>query len=824
VPRPSVLLLVLAACAAPAEPPATCEAPPPPPDALLKLSSVDPLLLPSGRALTPAGRTVHVGGYPTDVVVGPTGTIAYVADGGRYRRGVTVVDLERGPLQHLERDDGWFGMALSPDGSRLYAAGGAGHDVEVFDVSASGRLRLAASIPVGGYPAGLALTDDGGTLYVARYQGSAVAVVDTVAGEVVDALPTSQPPFRPLVVGDTLWVDSLTAGTIEVLDRATGDLLQTIRDVDGADGMVTDGATVWVAASAIDEIRAFDAASGAKVGTASVAADEHDAGGAPLMAAGPTTLALDGDRLLVALAGDDAVAVLDAATLAELGRFPVGWYPDGIAVSSVGAVVANARGVGMGPNVDGDEPSAQYKGTISIVDVEGLDLAAATEQVTANRRRPSQVYPMSCDDAVDPSFPIPLHPGDPTPIEHVVLIVRENKTFDSELADLDLDVDADPSKLLFGEDVTPNLHALARRFTVGDDFYTDSEVSTQGHVWLTRLFVTDFLERSWMEDYHGGGDFGRDAAFPGSVPGYGSFFTHLVDHDVDFRVYGEIVGATDVGEKGAVIGHVDLGFPGGFFNTGIQDETKAGYVADRWDADGIPTFAYVLLPNDHTNGAGGTPDPVAMIHDNDVGAGLLIDRISHHPDWEKTVVFLVEDDPQQGADHVDMHRSYVIVASPWAKPGHVTHVLGSYTNLFATIERILGLPPLNRYDAWATPMWDAFTSTPDPRPFDHVASSIPWNRPPPPSPVPSSLARVDRFTAPDRDPLLGEELWWHVKGAPPAGGRLEAALRAGELDDLEVEDDDEDAWLAAQRSFDTWIAAHPEARARYEAARSVAAR
>ena len=822
-PRPVSLmrlvpcLLLLIACDTR---PQTCEAPPPPAEALLTMASRDPILLPNGRALAPVGQIVETGGRPTEVLVDPTGRVAYVQDIGRYQRRLAVVDIASGEvLQWVQRDDTGIGMALTPDGRTLFVSGGNGRDVSVADVADDGTLRFGRNLALDAFPAGLAISPDGATLYVADYTQPKVLVIDVTTLRVTGELATAARPFRLVATQDRLWSASLQDGAIDVVDLTDGALVASIPDLGGPDGLVTDGATVWAALSSSDEVVAYDAQTAAELARTSVGQDVADDEGAPLGAVGPTGLALDADHLYVTLSSDAAIALLDPTTLTLQGRFPAGWSPNSIGVSAThGVVVANMRGLDMGPNRDNQEPSILYNGNLTIVDPATLDLEATTREVAALRDRPSTFYPMSCEDAVDPMFPVPVHTGDETPIKHVVLIVKENKTFDSVLSGLDMDVEADPSKLLFGEEFTPNLHALARRFVVGDNFYTDSEVSAQGHVWLTGLWVDDFMERSWMEDYHGSPGFGRDPVSAAALPSFGSFFRQLMRYGVDFDDYGEVVGTNDSYNGDIVLNHVDTTFPGLFFNTGIQDTEKAAHVADRILKDGrFPPFVYVLLPNDHTNGSGGTPSPEAMVHDNDVGMGLLIDRLSHSPEWASTVVFVVEDDPQTGGDHVDVHRSFVIVASPYAKSGHVMHVQASYPSLFATIEHILGIPPLNRFDALATPMWDAFTSTPDLTPYDHIPSSIPWSTAPPPPTPAAALTEAMDFSAPDRNPLLGETLWWHRKGAPPAGGRIAAALAEGpeamaaltRVDEDEDEDDGE-VYERGYTFFEAWLNANPE--------------
>lgn len=319
-----------------------------------------------------------------------------------------------------------------------------------------------------------------------------------------------------------------------------------------------------------------------------------------------------------------------------------------------------------------------------------------------------------------------MRAGDPTPIQHIVLVVKENKSFDCVFGDFPgAEADPDPDYLMWGSHYTPNQHALATQFTLGDNFYTDSEVSVQGHLWLTGAFVTEYMERTWIENYRNG-DFGADADLDQGQPDVGTLFMQLIRSGVNFTNYGEVTGAMGSVGGTTVLSHTDLSFPGTFFNLDVKDETKATYVAGKLTGGTFPPFVYLGLPNDHTKGTSpGDLTPAAMINDNDYGLGLLINQVSHSSYWASTVFFVVEDDPQSCSDHIDPHRSFLLVVSPWARHGYVTHENGSFLSVYRTIERILGVPPLGRTDAMATPLWDAFTNVPDYTPYDALARTIP---------------------------------------------------------------------------------------------------
>ena len=811
----------------------TCEAPAPPAEALRQMGEQDGMyVLPGGRVLTPAGLNVEVDGFPMDVRTHPTERVAYVSNSGYALRVLQVLDIDTGEvLQQQSRSESFYGLALNADATRLYAAGGDSSRVDIYDIGTGGLLTEAGSLTVPGFPAGLALSEDGSTLYVAQFGDDSLVAVDLGTGAVVDSLTTLNGPYSVAVVPgrDELYVTGFADDRVAVIDLTTFTVAENIRVGGNPLGLAVtaDGATVYVTVANADVVSLIDTATRAVLTSQAVGEPSIDDGeGAPLPASSPSGLALDevAGLLFVTRAADNAVALFDTADLSPVGAIPVGWYPTAIALADAGdrLVVTNGKGVGTGPLLGygfGDESGKEaMTGTVSLITLGDVDLAASTAQVEQNVRRPSEVYQWDCEG----SFGVPTVAGGETPIEHIVLIVRENKTYDTVLGDLETG-DADPSLVLYGEDITPNLHALARQFANHDNFYDDSETSVQGHLWLTASFVNDYMERIWLEDYRGNG-FGNEAPMEQGQPGFGSWFTHLIKHGVDFTNYGEVVGSFGEYQGDAVLSYTDLSFPGAFYNLDVYDQEKAEYVAEQLvDNEVFPPFVFVLLPNDHTKGTRpGALTPESMINDNDTATGLLVDRISHSRFWQNTAIFIVEDDPQVGADHVDYHRSICVIASPWVKHGYTSSVHTSIPSLFRTFELILGIPPMNRYDALATPFWDSFARVPDLTPYVYIERTVPdaFNSESAPG---AEYSELMDFSGPDRNPDLGVVLWWARMGAPPPGSRIAAEL-AGLLpsrlhdpyaaeDDGDDDGDDEaerDLYDAHWRRFYQWLADHPE--------------
>jgi len=798
--------------------------------ALVPVGTVNGVMtLPGGRQITPAGIEAPLGGFPVDVRVHPTLPVAYVMNTGYALRAVQVIDTNTGALlQSIPCAETFYGMALSADARHLYTAGGFAGTVDVWDVGSDGTLtadsQIAVPMPANGaanpYPAGIALSPDGTKLWVGEFLGEQIDEIDLTTSTVTASIPLMARAYSLLYVPsqNQLWVSGFGGTQLTVVDLSADQILDTFTIGPNPDGLVLsqDQSKVFVSISDGDKVVAVDVATRMVVASQSLGDREIAGdGGAPLPADSPAGLALDpdGTKLYTVRAADNAVSILDATTLAPQAAIPVGWYPTSVAVAGSKLVVLDAKGYGAGPvGADAGDPSqgkVQMDGAISLVDLATADLPALTKQVLANVQRPGTLYPFDC-----PGFPIPTRSGEKSPIEHIVLIVRENKTYDTLLGDLgDKNADGDPSLALFGESVTPNLHALARQFAHHDNFYDDSETSTQGHLWLSSSFVNDYIERTWLEDYRNHPGFSSDPDATFGEPAFGTFFTHLIAHGVDFTDYGEVTGIIQPG----VLSHVDLSFPGMFFDLSVTDRSKATYVGGQIATKGIlKPFTYVLLPNDHTNGTTpGSPTPEAMIVDNDAATGQLVDKITHSKWWSTTAIFLVEDDAQIGADHVDYHRSICVVMSPWAKHGYVSHVHTSLPSLFRTFELILGLPPMNRYDALAPALFDVFTTQPDETPFTAVpVSDILLGMVNPPDATGSSYSALMDFRGPDRNPDLGDVLVWERTGAPPPGSRiarevaagLPPSLGPGDGDDRREEAIDEAGWSAAYEYLD----AHPE--------------
>jgi hypothetical protein len=289
----------------------------------------------------------------------------------------------------------------------------------------------------------------------------------------------------------------------------------------------------------------------------------------------------------------------------------------------------------------------------------------------------------------------------------------------------------DSTLTLFGENVTPNHHELARNFVLLDNFYVDAEVSADGHNWSMGAYATDYVEKTWPTFYSGrGGTYDYEGSRDISSPEKGYIWNYCQRAGVSYRSYGEFVQLKQA-TLDVLKGHIDKSYPG--FDLDIQDI----YREKEWEQDfdsllaqnAVPQFQTIRLPSDHTSGArAGKPTPDAYVADNDLALGRMIDHLSHSSIWKESAVFVVEDDAQNGPDHVDAHRSVCLVISPYVKRDTVVHTMYSTASVLRTMELILGLPPMSQYDAAATPMFDVFTSQIDTTSYTALPNRVDLNK------------------------------------------------------------------------------------------------
>jgi YVTN family beta-propeller protein len=541
-------------------------------------------------------------------------------------------------------------------------------------------------------------------------------------------------------------------------------------------------------------------------------------------------LSPDGKTLLVANADNNSVAVVDVG---EAGRsevegfIPTGWYPTAARFSGDGRriFVLSGKGLTTQANPRGPQPGArategQYTGAMLTGSLSVID-RPDTAALKAYTKRVYALTPYADATRLAPAeapadSPIPRKVGEPSPIKYVFYVIRENRTYDQVLGDMEKG-NGDPNLTLFGEEVTPNAHALSREFVLFDNFYVDAEVSMDGHSFSTGAYATDFTEKIWPMNYGGrgaeylseGGGTNRNPYGNITAPAQGYIWDACRRAGVSVRSYGEFAVRYDEGyrhdeRRDTREGDVVASVPG---LEGLVHPTYPPYDLDipdnrridvwleefrKFEASGqLPRLSIVRLGNDHTAGTRpGSPTPRAMVAENDLALGRLVEAITRSRFWKESAIFVLEDDAQNGPDHVDAHRSVALVISPFVRRGAVDSTLYTTSGMLRTIELILGLPPMSQYDAAATPMYGAFQARPVLEGYtkrDARISLDEKNDPSAPGALASlamNLAEADR--APDLE--LNEIVWKAVRGAHSV---MPPPVRAAFVRPLEDEDEDE---------------------------------
>ena len=762
-------------------------------------------LLNSGWRLEPAGRQIPLDTLPMASALSPDGKYLLVLNGGYNPPSVSVIETASGRVTGTTPvDDGWLGLAFSPRGDRVYVGGGS--RAAVFELSfAAGVLRPARTFAVS--PSGerndrdfigdVTLSPDGRLLYAAELYRDAVAVINPQSGTVIDRFKTGRRPYRILFHpdGKSFFVTHWADGSLGHYDTATGSQLGVVRlaahptDIvfrAGAPEEVAEGQATWVArlfvaAANTNSVYAIGISPGRELNLV----ESINVSMTPRQPLGmtPSALALSPDRkrLYVACSDANAAAVIDVSEDRSRveGFIPTGWYPTALRTIASGTlVVLNGKGVRSYPNPTGPSPvnpqnrtgyvARLQTGTASWIEPFSDDqLARWTHTVLADS-------PYN-DAKLDQTSPLP-------PIEHIIYIVKENRSYDQVLGDLK-EGNGDPTLVLFGENSSPNHHKLAREFVLLDNFYVNADVSADGHHWSTAAIANDYVVKLWPNQYANRRQlYDFEGQEPTAQPPAGYLWTNAAAAGVSLRNFGYWVENKKNAPAGAeqvarVLDPVLARFTNRFyrsFDTDYPDVERARVflreLSDDEKSGSMPRLILVRLGNDHTSGT--TPGkiaPLAAMADNDYALGLIVEAVSHSRFWATTAVFVVEDDAQNGPDHVDSHRSPAFVISPYVKRHRVDGTMYNTASMLRTIELLLGLRPMTHFDAGARPMTSVFESTPDLASYAVEKPRIPLDtRNPAGAPGARASARMN-FEEADAidDDELNDILWVAIRRSTP---------------------------------------------------------
>lgn len=713
----------------------------------------DENLLFNGLGLSPAGEPVRISDMPLKMVIAPDGKAVIAVCAGYNEAGVNVVSLAgEHKRQFISLKEVFNGIAFTADGRRFYVSGGDRGVIYVFKY-ADGKAELEQEVQPSSEPgpvflAGLALEPATGRVYACNEANHEIWVLAPESLKLEASIGVGEHPHSCVLGADGrhLYVSNWGSRNVSVVDTGSRHRLRDIGvGIRPNDMTLAPDGRLFVACAGDNTVHVIGTARLEQPGVEPSAATRLWEGTREIISTSlypqspegstPCSVAVspDGKTLFVANADQNSVMVADisGALLEDAaqrnekislvnGFIPVGWYPSSVAVSPDNKFLLVGNGKGLASRANWppqvSKPKSGYRGIgfdtnprlfdgsiAFIARPDNARMVAYTEQVRRNSSyRPEQFKqaPIASDSV------IPARVGDPCPIQYVIFIIKENRTYDQVFGDM---TDAkgkplgngNPKLTIYGEKVTPNQHALAREYVLFDNLFSNSEVSVDGHSWCDAAMATDFNQRSWIMSYS------RHGKVPGNsemeTPASGYLWDLCRRHGVSFKNYGEGANRVPSSNRGSWSGGRDTEK----VKRWIGDLRKAEQTGD------LPRFTIMSLGENHTQGTRvGAPTPEACVANNDLAVGQLVEAATHSRFWDRMAIFIIEDDTQNGPDHVDAHRTPGLVLSPFCKRHFVDSTLYTTASMLRTMELILGLPPLTQYDAGATPMFNCFLKAP----------------------------------------------------------------------------------------------------------------
>jgi YVTN family beta-propeller protein len=761
-----------------------------------------PVALVNGWSLSPAGTALHLSSdLPLNMAVSPSKKYVAITDNGNGAQGIDLIDIQKKKLLSFTKmKAAWVGLQFSANNKYLYASAGNQNMILKFTV-ANDELVLKDSIVLGKkWPnkigvTGLALDDAHSRLFAVTKENNSLYVCNTKNNQVIQQIPLGAEAYTCILnPKKTILYISLWGGDKVLLyDVNKSSITDSIVTESHPNDMVFSkkGDHLFVANANSNSVSVIDTKKHKVIETLSVSLY-------PNAPTGSTTnglaLSADDKTLYIANADNNCLAVFNVSkpgSSRSFGFIPTGWYPTSVRVINNQLWVTNGKGFETMANPYGPQPvntkqktpyqkaitseekqpvqyiGSLFKGSLSFIPIPSAEeLGKYSTQVYTNTP-----YNKNKEALAEGEYgnPIPQKAGASSPIKYVFYVIKENRTYDQVLGDMK-EGNGDTSLCLFNEKITPNLHALARNFVLLDNFYVDAEVSADGHNWSTAAYANDYVEKTWPTNYSGrGGTYDYEGTRKIAYPEKGFIWDYCNRAGISYRNYGEFVHDGKGPILPSIIGHFCAGFPD--FDLTIQDVYREKIWEHDFDsliaADALPTFSTLRFPNDHTSGMRkGAYSPYAAAADNDLAVGRFIEHLSHSPIWKESAIFILEDDAQNGPDHVDAHRSPAYLISPYVKRNFVDHTMYSTSGILRTIELILGLPPMSQYDAAAMPMFRCFTSVPDtnvyvalPANVDINERNTAWNKLAKES-AKFNLAKEDAIP----DIPFNEVIWKSIKG------------------------------------------------------------
>ncbi len=742
--------------------------------------------LPNGWSLTPVGKMLPLGDLPLNIAVSPSGKLAAVTNNGYSIQSIRLIDIQNEVvIDSIEIGKSWLGLVFSRDEKFLFASGGNDNIIIKYAIVNNhlfpdDTISLGKPWPEKISPAGIAVDKKGKRLYAVTKENNSLYVIDIASTQVILKQPLDGEAYTCLLSPDNkiLYISCWGCNKVLLFDVKTLKITGSVQVGDNPNDLCLsgNGKYLFVANANDNSVSIIDTHQKKVIETLNASLY-------PDSPAGSTTnsvaLGKDEKTLFIANADNNSLALFDVSVPGyskSKGFIPTGWFPTCVRVVNDKILVSNGKGLTPMANPYGPNPvrtgqfvnyqsggqehkirvqyiAGLFKGTLNILPVPDAPLMAIYSKAVYNNTPYSKQKELT--SGVPAGNPVPQKVGDPSPVKYIFYIIKENRTYDQVLGDMP-EGNGDPKLVLFGENITPNQHAIAREFVLLDNFYVNGEVSSDGHNWTMGAYATDFLEKTWPTDYgKRGGNYSGEGTREIANNKNGFLWDNCKRNGVSYR---------------PVLN--DHFCP--YFTPWVQS-VRDTVRFRQWKRDfdslyaknSVPALNTIRFINDHTQGLSlKKATPFAQVADNDLAVGLFVEYLSHHPGWKESLILIIEDDAQNGPDHVDAHRSPAYIAGGFVKKGFVDHTPYTTTSMLRTIELILGLPPMSQYDAAATPMWRSLNNSPDHPSFtarparvnldDINLAENRWQQ----------MSEKFDFTAEDRinDSEFNEVIWRAVKG------------------------------------------------------------
>jgi DNA-binding beta-propeller fold protein YncE len=757
-------------------------------------------LLPNGWKLTPVGKQVGIGELPLNMLV-LNDYLLVTSNSGVGEHSLSLVNFRtEKEVQRIHLAKTWRGLAWDKTGQKLFVSGGNdnfvyGYHLQADTLHFDSKIELPPSGEFEHSVSGLAWWPEGKRLLVVTKTSKKFFAIDPVTASTIHMHDLKGKAFDIIVLPkqNLAALSDWENGTIELVDLLDWKPAGSVRVGQHPCEMIVsnDEKFLYVANANQNTVSVVNLEMRQVIETLNSALRPDLPPGST-----PNSLAfgIDEKNLYIANADNNSLSVFNIETPGKshsLGFIPTGWYPTAVRFVKKSGIllVANGKGLGSRPNPAGPRPGEiparpkeleeyigrLFKGAISVIQPSDLAdpsrlsvMAMANNPLTKKNDKESAA-------SVIPAF----HDGTlSTQIRHVFYIIKENRTYDQVFGDLKQGL-GDPDLCLFPDSVTPNMHRLAQDYVLFDNFYVDAEVSADGHNWSTAAYATDYTEKTWPTLYGGrGGQYEYEGGVAIARPENGYIWDSILKKGLSYRSYGEFVQPEESrpGKFKAndeyLESNICTTFPG--YNLSVPDTLRF----QRWRTDfdslvsigNVPALSIIRLPNDHTAGTRkGFPTVTSMVAENDYALGLLVEHLSHSPVWPNSVMFVLEDDAQNGSDHIDAHRSPLLVIGPHVRRGVVDHRMYSTSSVLKTIALIHGLPPLSQYDLAANSLIPAFQDKPDPKTYQAIPLQIAFRMN---HPEMYGAARCEEFNLSVEDAIpdveFNEVIWKAVRGAESA--------------------------------------------------------